>query len=208
VFDACSGFGFDSFEARDFLQAVPSMSPLFLRFTWLESMTRNNVIGWHIRMNLIKRSNNLSVYKHDIRITIVNLVIPQTLFTNFTILNFRFPLRKISMGSDRNKIEPAHGLSVSIFSSSLKLRYAIRMIKSWSIFNFFDTAVWIIQDGKKSSPVRSDGYFPQWKLETFTFIKYKMKQCVYQVPYLWRSCDWRKCSIPLSPISHARPYWH
>ena len=45
VFDACSGFGFDSFEARDFLQAVPSMSPLFFRFTWLESMTRNNVIG-------------------------------------------------------------------------------------------------------------------------------------------------------------------
>ena len=31
------------------------------------------------------------------------------------------PLRKISMGSDRNKIEPTHGLSVPIFCSSLNL---------------------------------------------------------------------------------------
>ena len=62
---------------------------------------------------------------------------------------------------DRNKIEPAHWLSVPIFWSSLNLWSATQMIKSWSIFNFFWLAVWIIQDGK--SPIRSDAYFPEWK---------------------------------------------
>ena len=67
----------------------------------------------------------------------------------------RLPPRKISMGSDRNKIEP---ISMPIFCSSLNLWSATRMIKSWSIFNFFGLAVWIIQDGK--SPVWSNAYFP------------------------------------------------
>ena len=30
----------------------------------------------------------------------------------------------------------------------------ISMIKSRSIFNFFGPAVWVIQDGKESSPIR------------------------------------------------------
>ncbi len=37
------------------------------------------------------------------------------------------------------------------------------MIKIWSIFNFFDPAMWIIQDGKESGQMRSDAYFPDWK---------------------------------------------
>ncbi len=32
-----------------------------------------------------------------------------------------------------------------------------------SIFNLFGAAVRIIQDGKNSSPIRSDAYFPEWK---------------------------------------------
>ena len=35
----------------------------------------------------------------------------------------------------------------------------------WSIFNLFDPAVWIIQDGKEFSPIRLDAYFPEWKLD-------------------------------------------
>ena len=55
---------------------------------------------------------------------------------------------------DQNKLEPAHGLSVPSFCSSSNLWSATRMIKSWSMFNFFGQAVRIIQDGKKSSPIR------------------------------------------------------
>ena len=68
---------------------------------------------------------------------------------------------KHGIGLDQNKIEPTHGLSVPSFCSSLNLWFATRMIKSWSIFNFFGPAVWKYKMGK--SPVRSDAYFPEWK---------------------------------------------
>ena len=35
--------------------------------------------------------------------------------------------------------------------------------KELKYFQLFDPAVWIIQDGKKFSPIRSDAYFPEWK---------------------------------------------
>ncbi len=58
---------------------------------------------------------------------------------------------KQRIGSDWNKIEPAHGILVPIFCSSLNLWSCD---KSWSIFNFFGPAVRTIQD--EESPVWSD----------------------------------------------------
>ena len=72
----------------------------------------------------------------------------------------RFSLRKISMGSDRNKIEPAHGLSVPIFCFSLNLWSTTQMIKSWSIFNFLWSGG---VDNTRWKKVQSDAYFPEWK---------------------------------------------
>ncbi len=74
----------------------------------------------------------------------------------------RFPLRKISMGSDRDrkKIEPAHGLSVPIsvpVLSEFEVPPVIRNPddKELEYFQLFGPAVRIIQDGKMSSPSRS-----------------------------------------------------
>ena len=44
------------------------------------------------------------------------------------------------------------------------------MIKSCSIFNFFHSAVWIIQDEKESDPIQSNAYFPEWKLALTWFL--------------------------------------
>ena len=74
----------------------------------------------------------------------------------------RFQLRKISMASDRigTKLKQRMGFQ---YQFSVPVWTYDPMIKSWSIFNFFGPAVWIIQDGKESSPIRSDAYFPEWK---------------------------------------------
>ncbi len=74
-----------------------------------------------------------------------------------------FPLRKISMGSDRigKTLNPRMGLR---YQFSVPVWTYGPMIKSWSIFNFFGwKGVWIIQDGKECSPNRSDAYYPEWK---------------------------------------------
>ena len=54
---------------------------------------------------------------------------------------------KHGIGPNRNKIEPAHGLSVPIFCSSLNLWSPTRMIKSWSIFTFFGPVVRKVETG-------------------------------------------------------------
>ena len=73
-----------------------------------------------------------------------------------------FTQENTSMGSDRigTKLKPRMGFR---YQFSVPVLTYDPMIKSWSIFNFFCLAVWIIQDGKESSPIRSDAYFPEWK---------------------------------------------
>ncbi len=67
---------------------------------------------------------------------------------------------KHGIGPDRNKIKPAHGLSVPIFCSSLNLWSSDKELKYFQLFwsGAVDNTRW-----KKSSPIRSDAYFPEWK---------------------------------------------
>ena len=74
----------------------------------------------------------------------------------------RFPHSKISMGSE---IKPAHAWAFGtnfLFQFEPVIRNPDdKELKHFQLF--FGPAVRIIQDGKKSSPIRSDAYFPEWK---------------------------------------------
>ncbi len=65
----------------------------------------------------------------------------------FKLWKYEFKLSKYEF--KHSEYEWSFQISVPIFCFSLNLWSATRMIKSWSIFNFI-----IIQDGKKSSPIR------------------------------------------------------
>ena len=67
------------------------------------------------------------------------------------------------MGSDRNKIEPAHGLSVPILCSSLNLGSFDKELK---YFQFFWSGG---VDNTRWKKVRSDAYFPEWKPDVTQF---------------------------------------
>ena len=98
----------------------------------------------------------------------ISTMITETLIgyvLGFTVYG-RFSLRKISMGSDRNKVEPVHGLSVYQWTIPAIEIYCLdqNLVYSWNrpFSTFFGPAVWIIQDGKTSDPIRCL-VFSEWK---------------------------------------------